>query len=230
MISDMYWTPTCHVSLPDNDILSYSLHVQSFPDHVFDTILAFLGFQVGRQTEQLCNICSNPFIGKRYNVMSLKGVCVCVCPAVWGYSILSVTVVSVFALTSVFVVPLMRTRFMRRTLVFFIALSIGTLFSTAILQLLPEVQYPSTHLHPNIPNQPQIRSNLKGGPGIAVSFHHFPLLHNVFILLTSQNSTAKPLLNVVIFSFLTFFLFQLILFSVLHSRCSLELHKLKHLL
>ncbi|XP_056601345.1 metal cation symporter ZIP14 isoform X2 [Triplophysa dalaica] len=57
---------------------------------------------------------------------------------VWGYSILSVTVVSVFALTSVFVVPLMRTRFMRRTLVFFIALSIGTLFSTAILQLLPE--------------------------------------------------------------------------------------------
>ncbi|KAK7164139.1 hypothetical protein R3I94_002762 [Phoxinus phoxinus] len=57
---------------------------------------------------------------------------------VWGYSILSVTVVSAFALTSVFVVPLMRTRFMRRALIYFIALSIGTLLSTAILQLLPE--------------------------------------------------------------------------------------------
>ncbi|KTF90426.1 hypothetical protein cypCar_00025489 [Cyprinus carpio] len=58
---------------------------------------------------------------------------------VWGYSVLSVTLISAFALTAVFVVPLMRTRFMRRTLIFFIALSIGTLFSTAILQLLPEV-------------------------------------------------------------------------------------------
>ncbi|XP_026787215.1 metal cation symporter ZIP14 isoform X2 [Pangasianodon hypophthalmus] len=57
---------------------------------------------------------------------------------VWGFAVLSVTVVSVFALTGAFVVPLMRTRFMRRVLVFFIALSIGTLFSTAIFQLLPE--------------------------------------------------------------------------------------------
>ncbi|XP_047674016.1 metal cation symporter ZIP14 isoform X2 [Tachysurus fulvidraco] len=57
---------------------------------------------------------------------------------VWGFSVLSVTIVSVFALTGVFVVPLMRTRFMRRVLVFFIALSIGTLFSTAVFQLLPE--------------------------------------------------------------------------------------------
>ncbi|XP_067295495.1 metal cation symporter ZIP14 isoform X2 [Pseudorasbora parva] len=57
---------------------------------------------------------------------------------VWGYSILSVTLVSAFALTSVFVVPLMRTRFMRRVLIYFISLSIGTLLSTAILQLLPE--------------------------------------------------------------------------------------------
>ncbi|XP_043095096.1 metal cation symporter ZIP14 isoform X2 [Puntigrus tetrazona] len=57
---------------------------------------------------------------------------------VWGYSVLSVTLISAFALTGVFVVPLMRSRFMRRTLVYFIALSIGTLLSTSILQLLPE--------------------------------------------------------------------------------------------
>uniref|UniRef100_A0A8C1Y1Z1 Metal cation symporter ZIP14 n=1 Tax=Cyprinus carpio TaxID=7962 RepID=A0A8C1Y1Z1_CYPCA len=57
---------------------------------------------------------------------------------VWGYSFLSVTLISAFALTGVFVAPLMRTRFMRRILIYFIALSIGTLLSTAILQLLPE--------------------------------------------------------------------------------------------
>ncbi|XP_026100533.1 metal cation symporter ZIP14 isoform X1 [Carassius auratus] len=57
---------------------------------------------------------------------------------VWGYSFLSVTLISAFALTGVFVAPLMRTRFMRRVLIYFIALSIGTLLSTAILQLLPE--------------------------------------------------------------------------------------------
>ncbi|XP_076854001.1 metal cation symporter ZIP14 isoform X3 [Brachyhypopomus gauderio] len=57
---------------------------------------------------------------------------------VWGFSVLSVTVVSLFALTGVWVVPLMRSHFMRRVLIFFIALSIGTLFSTAIFQLLPE--------------------------------------------------------------------------------------------
>ncbi|XP_028852569.1 metal cation symporter ZIP14 isoform X2 [Denticeps clupeoides] len=57
---------------------------------------------------------------------------------VWGFAFLSVTVVSVFALTGVFVVPLMKTRFMRLVLTYFIGLSIGTLFSTAVFQLLPE--------------------------------------------------------------------------------------------
>ncbi|KAK1792391.1 hypothetical protein P4O66_012077, partial [Electrophorus voltai] len=57
---------------------------------------------------------------------------------VWGLAVLSVTVVSVFALTGVCVVPLMRSHLMRKVLIFFIALSIGTLFSTAVFQLLPE--------------------------------------------------------------------------------------------
>ncbi|KAG9354731.1 hypothetical protein JZ751_001444 [Albula glossodonta] len=59
---------------------------------------------------------------------------------VWGFSVLSVTLVSAFSLTGVFVVPCMKTRFMRRVLLYFIGLSIGTLFSTAVFQLLPEVQ------------------------------------------------------------------------------------------
>ncbi|KAJ8380060.1 hypothetical protein SKAU_G00008380 [Synaphobranchus kaupii] len=63
---------------------------------------------------------------------------------VWGFSILSVTLVSVFAFTGVFVVPCMKTRFMRMVLIYFIALSIGTLFSTAVFQLLPETAPPGT--------------------------------------------------------------------------------------
>ncbi|KAJ7993739.1 hypothetical protein DPEC_G00257810 [Dallia pectoralis] len=58
---------------------------------------------------------------------------------VWGFSFLSVTLVSAFSLGGAFLVPLMKTRHMRRALVYFIALSIGTLYSTAVFQLLPEV-------------------------------------------------------------------------------------------
>ncbi|XP_055367137.1 metal cation symporter ZIP14 isoform X2 [Betta splendens] len=57
---------------------------------------------------------------------------------VWGFSFLSVTVISAFSLTGVFIVPLLKTRYMKHMLSFFIALAIGTLFSTSILQLLPE--------------------------------------------------------------------------------------------
>ncbi|KAM7391118.1 hypothetical protein PAMP_021834 [Pampus punctatissimus] len=57
---------------------------------------------------------------------------------VWGFSFLSVTVVSVFSLTGVFIVPFMKSRYMKYVIIFFIALAIGTLYSTAILQLLPE--------------------------------------------------------------------------------------------
>ncbi|XP_059192970.1 metal cation symporter ZIP14 isoform X2 [Centropristis striata] len=57
---------------------------------------------------------------------------------VWGFSFLSVTVINLFSLTGVFIMPLMKTRYMKHALTFFIALAIGTLYSTAILQLLPE--------------------------------------------------------------------------------------------
>ncbi|XP_029366963.1 metal cation symporter ZIP14 isoform X2 [Echeneis naucrates] len=57
---------------------------------------------------------------------------------VWGFSFLSVTVINAFSLTGVFIVPLMKTHYMKYLITFFIALAIGTLYSTAILQLLPE--------------------------------------------------------------------------------------------
>lgn len=64
---------------------------------------------------------------------------------VWGFSFLSVTIINVSALTGVFFVPLMKSRFGKYALTYFIALAIGTLFSTAILQLLPEVWHRDIH-------------------------------------------------------------------------------------
>ncbi|XP_053727817.1 metal cation symporter ZIP14 isoform X2 [Synchiropus splendidus] len=57
---------------------------------------------------------------------------------VWGFAFLSVTLVNAFALNGILVVPLMKMRCMKYALSFFIALAIGTLYSTAVLQLLPE--------------------------------------------------------------------------------------------
>lgn len=57
----------------------------------------------------------------------------------WGYSFLSVTLINAAALTGVLVAPLMKTRHAKHALVFAIALAIGTLLSTAVLQLVPEV-------------------------------------------------------------------------------------------
>ncbi|KAM4578326.1 metal cation symporter ZIP14 isoform 2-T2 [Fundulus diaphanus] len=57
---------------------------------------------------------------------------------VWGFSFLSVTVISLCSLAGVATVPLMKTHCMKHALTFFIALAIGTLCSTAVLQLLPE--------------------------------------------------------------------------------------------
>ena len=102
------------------------------------------------------------FICRRYQLLSVNklisalclSVYVCVLVTVLGYSVLSVTLVSAFSLSAVFVVPLMKTRFMNRVLVFFISLSIGTLYSTAVLQLLPEVQYTPLSLTPESTKQP----------------------------------------------------------------------------
>lgn len=60
-------------------------------------------------------------------------------PPVWGFSFLSVTVINVFSLTGVFIVPLLKMRHAKHAIIFFIAIAVGTLYSTAILQLLPEV-------------------------------------------------------------------------------------------
>ncbi|XP_063787869.1 metal cation symporter ZIP14 isoform X2 [Pseudophryne corroboree] len=57
---------------------------------------------------------------------------------VWGFGFLAVTVISLSSLLGVFFAPCVESRIFRRMLIYFIALSIGTLLSNALLQLIPE--------------------------------------------------------------------------------------------
>lgn len=61
------------------------------------------------------------------------------CTAVWGYGFLCVTVISLCSLIGASVVPFMKKTFYKRLLLYFIALAIGTLYSNALFQLIPEV-------------------------------------------------------------------------------------------
>ncbi|XP_062874299.1 metal cation symporter ZIP14 [Trichomycterus rosablanca] len=57
---------------------------------------------------------------------------------VWGYGFVSVTVISLCSLLGASVVPFMKKTFYKRLLLYFIALAIGTLYSNALFQLIPE--------------------------------------------------------------------------------------------
>lgn len=61
------------------------------------------------------------------------------CSSVWGYGILCVTLISLCSLAGASVVPFMKKTFYKRLLLYFIALAIGTLYSNALFQLIPEV-------------------------------------------------------------------------------------------
>jgi len=52
-----------------------------------------------------------------------------------------VTVISLCSLVGASVVPFMRKTFYKRLLLYFIALAIGTLYSNALFQLIPEVEW-----------------------------------------------------------------------------------------
>ncbi|XP_057687891.1 metal cation symporter ZIP14 isoform X1 [Corythoichthys intestinalis] len=57
---------------------------------------------------------------------------------VWGYGFLCVTLISLCSLLGAIVVPFMKKTFYKRVLLYFIALAIGTLYSNALFQLIPE--------------------------------------------------------------------------------------------
>ncbi|XP_030621772.1 zinc transporter ZIP8 isoform X2 [Chanos chanos] len=57
---------------------------------------------------------------------------------VWGYGFLAVTLINLFALLGLALIPLTRKPYFPKVLTYFIGLAIGTLFSNAVLQLIPE--------------------------------------------------------------------------------------------
>ncbi|XP_075412658.1 metal cation symporter ZIP14 isoform X1 [Tenrec ecaudatus] len=57
---------------------------------------------------------------------------------VWGFGFLSVSLINLASLLGVLVLPCTEKEFFSRVLTYFIALSIGTLFSNALFQLIPE--------------------------------------------------------------------------------------------
>ncbi|XP_048066851.1 metal cation symporter ZIP8 [Megalobrama amblycephala] len=57
---------------------------------------------------------------------------------VWGYGFLAVTVINLAALLGLFLVPVTKKSYFPKVLTYFIGLAIGTLFSNAVLQLIPE--------------------------------------------------------------------------------------------
>lgn len=66
---------------------------------------------------------------------------ICSCSStVWGFGFLSVSLINLASLLGALVLPCMEKAFFSRVLTYFIALSIGTLFSNALFQLIPEVQ------------------------------------------------------------------------------------------
>uniref|UniRef100_A0A5F9DBQ2 Metal cation symporter ZIP14 n=1 Tax=Oryctolagus cuniculus TaxID=9986 RepID=A0A5F9DBQ2_RABIT len=64
---------------------------------------------------------------------------------VWGYGLLCVTVISLCSLMGASVVPFMKKTFYKRLLLYFIALAIGTLYSNALFQLIPEHHHGHSH-------------------------------------------------------------------------------------
>lgn len=61
-------------------------------------------------------------------------------PTVWGYGFLSVTIINLASLLGLVLTPLIKKSYFPKILTYFVGLAIGTLFSNAIFQLIPEVR------------------------------------------------------------------------------------------
>uniref|UniRef100_A0AAY5F3C5 Zinc transporter ZIP8 n=1 Tax=Electrophorus electricus TaxID=8005 RepID=A0AAY5F3C5_ELEEL len=59
-------------------------------------------------------------------------------PHVWGYGFLAVTIINLFSLLGLLLIPFTKKAYFPKVLTYFIGLAIGTLFSNAVLQLIPE--------------------------------------------------------------------------------------------
>ncbi|KAM3940197.1 metal cation symporter ZIP8 [Leptodactylus fuscus] len=57
---------------------------------------------------------------------------------VWGFGFLTVTIINLTSLVGLFITPLIKKPYFPKILTYFVGLAIGTLFSNAIFQLIPE--------------------------------------------------------------------------------------------
>lgn len=83
--------------------------------------------------------------GLMYSKMSFAPLCwlfstLSLSPTVWGYGFLSVTIINLASLLGLVLTPLIKKSYFPKILTYFVGLAIGTLFSNAIFQLIPEVR------------------------------------------------------------------------------------------
>lgn len=65
---------------------------------------------------------------------------------VWGFGFLAVTIINLASLLGLILTPLLKKSYFPKILTYFVGLAIGTLFSNAIFQLIPEVSNGNCYL------------------------------------------------------------------------------------
>ncbi|NXP78873.1 S39A8 protein, partial [Ramphastos sulfuratus] len=85
---------------------------------------------------------------------------------VWGFGFLTVTIINLASLLGLILTPLLKKSYFPKVLTYFVGLAIGTLFSNAIFQLIPEVSKGNRYLtgHTYSENGEQNRSQDKTNP------------------------------------------------------------------
>lgn len=73
--------------------------------------------------------------------------CISLClSTVWGFGLLAVTIINLASLLGLILTPLLKKSYFPKVLTYFVGLAIGTLFSNAIFQLIPEVSKGNNYL------------------------------------------------------------------------------------
>lgn len=75
-----------------------------------------------------------------YNFNCLTDLSIFLLHKVWGYGFLAVTIINLASLLGLTLVPVTKKPYFPKVLTYFIGLAVGTLFSNAALQLIPEVK------------------------------------------------------------------------------------------
>ncbi|KAJ8407665.1 hypothetical protein AAFF_G00275220 [Aldrovandia affinis] len=113
---------------------------------------------------------------------------------VWGYGILAVTIINLSSLLGLALIPFTKKSYFPMVLTYFIGLAIGTLFSNAVLQLIPETGH--GHGHFSAPEQPQVNSLQNGdlaGKGEVIAVTSFSGVSSDKSSVTSEPPTEPDM-------------------------------------